>query len=577
MTATDPQHRATAGAARWLPLLLAVVYFAIMMPFGAQLILHYPDERHYAYGGARMVDTGNWLIPETPQGEIRLKKPILPYWFSAAGFEVLGISVAGFRLFWVIGAGVVLLLTYGLARALGAGPRTALLAELFLAANPIFLRETVASIPDMPLTLFMTLSALGFVRLMNASGPPPAWAGWAAWIGIALAVLSKGLLPAAFACFVIAFNAAFDRGRLTAVLAPAPLAVALALVLAWYLSAGLSHPQAFMDQFFGDQVAGKITRSLLAPLLAFPGYLLAGIASFLAWPLILVLGFARRLRPPAFGTWPAPVAMLALWCVVVMAIFAVGGFVAARYLLPILPVAAAFLAMAFAAVDGEDLAILSGLSRRLLIPATIVNLLLAVLAAAIVAQLVSVGAGILALLAAAAITLAIHAASRRRPRLAPHLLAATPLLTVAILYLPFAALVLPDIGAPLAARLAATGASPANTVFIGGVHEASATRLHAGRSDPFREVRTLADIGDACVVLTTIPAIAGRLRLQGYRVETVTGGWRAVEPRSFAEALLAWRLAAARADNAARAFFAICPNGLGATAATGVSAPPRAG
>jgi len=53
---------------------------------------------------------GDWLIPRTPQGEVRLKKPVVPYWFSAAGFVVLGHGVPGLRLFWVIGAGGILLL-----------------------------------------------------------------------------------------------------------------------------------------------------------------------------------------------------------------------------------------------------------------------------------------------------------------------------------------------------------------------------------------------------------------------------------------------------------------------------------
>ena len=116
-TGTRPARKASRSLLlRWAPIAIAAAYFAVMMPIGAHMILHYPDERHYAYGGARMVETGDWLIPRTPEGEVRLKKPIIPYWFSAAGFEVLGIGVPGFRLFWVIAASGILLLTYALAR-----------------------------------------------------------------------------------------------------------------------------------------------------------------------------------------------------------------------------------------------------------------------------------------------------------------------------------------------------------------------------------------------------------------------------------------------------------------------------
>ena len=60
------RHASRSVLLRWLPLVIAAVYFAVMMPIGAHMILHYPDERHYAYGGARMVETGDWLIPRTP-------------------------------------------------------------------------------------------------------------------------------------------------------------------------------------------------------------------------------------------------------------------------------------------------------------------------------------------------------------------------------------------------------------------------------------------------------------------------------------------------------------------------------
>jgi 4-amino-4-deoxy-L-arabinose transferase-like glycosyltransferase len=78
-----------------MPLVVAAAYFALMMPIGSHMILHYPDERHYAYGGARMVETGDWLIPRTPAGEVRLKKPVLTYWAERAGFELLGTSAPG--------------------------------------------------------------------------------------------------------------------------------------------------------------------------------------------------------------------------------------------------------------------------------------------------------------------------------------------------------------------------------------------------------------------------------------------------------------------------------------------------
>jgi 4-amino-4-deoxy-L-arabinose transferase-like glycosyltransferase len=46
----------------------------------------------------------------------------------------------------------------------------------------------------MPMVLGITMAMLGFVRLVSDDAPPPAWAAWAAWLGVAWAFLAKGML-----------------------------------------------------------------------------------------------------------------------------------------------------------------------------------------------------------------------------------------------------------------------------------------------------------------------------------------------------------------------------------------------
>ena len=50
---------------------------------------------------------------------------------------------------------------------------------------------------------------------------------------MALAVLTKGVLPVVLIATLIAYVAAFDRGKLGAILRPLPILVAVALVAAW--------------------------------------------------------------------------------------------------------------------------------------------------------------------------------------------------------------------------------------------------------------------------------------------------------------------------------------------------------
>ncbi|HET7714039.1 MAG TPA: phospholipid carrier-dependent glycosyltransferase [Bauldia sp.] len=540
--------------------MIAVTYFAVMMPIGAEMILHYPDERHYAYGGARMTETGNWLIPETPQGEVRLKKPILPYWFSAAGFEVLGIGVPGFRLFWVLAACGILLLTYATARALGASRQIAILAELMIAANPVFMRAATNSIPDVPLTLFVTAGALGFVKILAARDRPAAaaWA-WLGWIGMALAVLSKGLLPVVLVATLIAYAALWDRARLAALLRPLPLLASIALVSGWYVYAATNYPVEFATQFFGDQITGNATRGPMWVLAYFPAYLLAGVFSFLGWPL-MVLWLAAKTRPrlsPA--PWPSPVRLLSLWCAVVVAVFAFSDAVDPRYLLPALPAFAVLLALALSALDGEELPESSRISRWLLPVAAVVGLVLAVPEALILAQLGEMPAVIL-MAAGAAAWVVIAAWGRQAPRLAPYFLAATPVLAMALLALAMAPVVLPDRGEQFAHRLAASGVSASRAAFVDDIHTASETRLHAGAAVPFTEEARLDDAIAAgnCVIMTTRAGLARRLAERGYTVTEIRAGWREIDVPSLLRAIVTLRLAEARDAHGSMGYFAEC-------------------
>jgi 4-amino-4-deoxy-L-arabinose transferase-like glycosyltransferase len=548
---------------RWLPLVIAAAYFAVMMPIGAKMILHYPDERHYAYGGARMVETGDWLIPRTPEGEVRLKKPVIPYWFSAAGFEFLGIGVPGFRLFWVLAACGILLLTYAIARALGASPGVAILAELMIAANPVFMRAATNSIPDIPLTLFVTSAALGFVRVLAAKDAPAAsrWA-WLGWLGMALAVLTKGLLPVVLIATLIAYVAAFDRGKLGAILRPLPIFIAVGLVASWYAYVTTTYPEEFAAQFFGDQISGNATKGPFWVLAAFPGYLFAGIFSFLGWPLLLLWLAAKSGRRPWPAVWPSPVRLLALWCAVVVIVFAFSDAIDPRYLLPVLPMFSVLLALGLEAVDGGGLSQVSRICRWLLPPVAAAGLILAVPESLILLQIgAPLAIALMALGVGAWVLLAV--VGWRRPRLAPYLLGATPVLALALLGLAMAPVVLPDLGEPFAARLAASEVPPTRTAFVGDIHTASEVRLQAGAAAPFVEMAKPGDAiaADHCLILATQRGVADKLAGEGYTVTEVKGGWREIDAPALFGAIFSWRLDKAREKNGAVGYVAECGSG----------------
>ncbi len=555
-----PAARSRHALLRWLPWIFAAAYLAVMMPVGGQMILHYPDERHYAFGGASMVETGDWLIPRTPAGEVRLKKPVLPYWFSAAGFEVAGVGAPGFRLFWVLGACAILLMTFAITALLGAAPEVAFLAEIMLAANPVFLRAAINAIPDIPLALFTTLAARGFARVIGTRDREPAsgW-GWLSWTGIALAVLAKGLLPVVLIATLVAYVLAFDRSKARAVFRPLPVLFAVTLVASWYAYAAISHPSEFVAQFFGDQVTGNATKSAGFVFVAFAGFLAAGVFSFLGWPILLGWLAARSGRRIGPSAWPPQARLLALWCAVILIVFSFGDAVDPRYLLPAMPLFAALVAAGIGTLDGPGLSRTAAICRVALIPALAVGLILAAPEAAILLQMGRPFALALLVLGLAA-WVTLFAAGWLRPRIAPYLLAATPILALALAINAMAPVVLPDRGTVFAAAIARDNVPASRTAFIGDVHTASEIRLATGTTKAFVDYRHVDEAIAAghCLILTTRRSAAHHLTAQGFTVTPVRGGWRDMGVGRFLQAVANWRVPQERDKRGARGYLATC-------------------
>jgi 4-amino-4-deoxy-L-arabinose transferase-like glycosyltransferase len=534
--------------------LFIAVYFILQLPFAATLVVMHPDERHYAHSASRMIETGEWLIPRTPSGELRLRKPIIPYWVSAAGFKTVGMGVLGSRLFWVFCALGILALTYSLARTLGAGEGTSLFAMFLVGGNPLFLRASVNAIPDMPLTLFMLVSTLGFARIFRDENPPPS-AVWLAWIGAALAVLTKGILPLIFLAVVFTAAALFARGKLKHLLAPWPILVSIGLVAAWYLYAIWLYPAEFYAEFIGDQLTKKVARNPFEVPLAALIYVAIFIASFFFLPLLLgVLGRGRKLRD-----LPAEIKMLGLWVIAVPLAFSSGGFLSERYLMPAVPVLAALLALGFARLDPDSRA-LTRVTRILLGIVLVIETAFLLLYTGIVFQIAPLWEAVFVLVLAVAVFSVVLYAVWTGKRTA-YVLPASLVFVAALSFFPLRHLVMPHPGDLVAARLEAAAIDPQRAFMIGSTEFAAAVRLHAPRAQMFRETKTLDDVtpGAPCVVMTDRKRYTLELENRGFNVERVKGGWRFLNPVELVSAVWNGRLAEESAAHAATAVFATCP------------------
>ena len=278
-----------------------ILLFALAaLPFAATFALPYPDERHYTDGALQMLRDRDWLVPKTPKANStdwlpRFHKPPLAYWVTAASFRAFGVNPLAARLPFLLASCGTIFLTWRLARKLTGNKTTALLAAAILATHLQFIFAATRSIPDALLVFFVTMSAFGFLRLIVFE-EFAAGAFWLAYGGAAGAALSKGLLGAGIVIFAFAFVFVRERkfSALKKLVHLPSLALAVALVAAWFAYIFHRYGAAAWHMFFDDQVSGNIHGNLFAPVWRAPVFALLLAVNFLPWSLPAIEMWLRR-------------------------------------------------------------------------------------------------------------------------------------------------------------------------------------------------------------------------------------------------------------------------------------------
>ena len=153
-----------------------------------------PDEGRYAEIPREMAVSGNWVTPRL-NGLKYFEKPPLQYWATALAYDTLGQHNWTARLWPALTGLFGLLLIYAISRRL-YDARTALAATAILASTLWYFAIAHINTLDMGLTAWMTLTLAGFLfaERPGATRGERSAGMHAAWVGMALAVLSKGLI-----------------------------------------------------------------------------------------------------------------------------------------------------------------------------------------------------------------------------------------------------------------------------------------------------------------------------------------------------------------------------------------------
>lgn len=239
----------TPSQARVLWWLLVLAIAVRVATLGAYPLFD-PSESRYAEMARKMLETGNWLVPQYDYGTPFWGKPPLAFWLSALSMLVFGVNEFGARapsLLLMGGCGV---LVHYVAR-IHAGRDAALLCAVVFTTTVLVFVGAGAVVTDTSLTFGTTLSMAGF--WLAAEGPASsrrAW-GYAFFIGLAVGMLAKGPIAVVLTLFPIGLWVLWQRQwrslweRLPWIIG---FVLTAALVTPWYWAAERASP-GFLEYF----------------------------------------------------------------------------------------------------------------------------------------------------------------------------------------------------------------------------------------------------------------------------------------------------------------------------------------
>lgn len=470
--------------------LWVVLLFLLWTSAGAlQFVFFYPDEMHYTDAALQMVESHDYLTPYKADGTPRFLKPILTYWMVIPGYHLFGIKYFSSRIFFWLAGGFLAAFVYRMAFSIRKDRRVALLGALVTASNPLMMMSATRSIPDIILAFFLTLSAWGFIAILNNQKPENKYY-WMAYTGAALAFATKGLPAAAYAGFSFLFLwlNPWNRISLRNSIRILPAMVAIIIALGWFAAMYILHGSDYLHSFYEDQVGYRVTSAIF---LFFKNGFLALINFFLfllPWSFLVLVGWKRTKSHP-FALFPGK-AITGYIIGYVLFTFLLASFVFKfydRYLLPAVPLISILLAHLI--VDGPG-SVLSGAVK-------IFFLINVVLAGILIFLMITVGVSwqLIAGLLAVFLVVLIFVFQWHK-RLPEYFVLAN---LVMMLFLNgnilIGSLIFPEPGEQLARKIEASAGNAPDLLYVyDHIHIASKLRITTGNRMKVKDVESLENI-----------------------------------------------------------------------------------
>lgn len=317
--------------------------------FGLGVSFLDPDEGLYGAISREMVQWGDWITPHF-NGLPYLEKPPLLFWLTALTFLLFGPSEWAVRFWSALPALGSVLLTWRMGRWL-YGPQGGIFSALALATSVGYFLYVRKASTDLLFVFALTLVVFGFLRdAMRQAEVPGRYL--LSYLGVALAVLSKGLIGLVFPVLIVGSALLWPRRpALSELNLGRGLVLVLALALPWHLLAAWKNPGFLWFYFLDNQILRFLNlRAFIeddVPVGAL-GFLLVSFVWFFPWSVFLL---ARRGGVSSQAAPWRPLIMI--WVLVVIGFFALSGSKLEYYALPAFPALALMVGGAWA--DGRDL------------------------------------------------------------------------------------------------------------------------------------------------------------------------------------------------------------------------------
>lgn len=337
----------------WLMLLALVIIWFGNLEYRK---LVKPDEGRYAEIPREMVVSGDWTTPRLNELKY-FEKPPLQYWATATAYTVFGEHQWTSRL-WAALTGFAGVLLAWFAGTRLFGRQAGIYAALLLGSSMLYSMMAHINTLDMGVTFFITLGIFSLLIAQKEVHPVRRrnWM-WLAWAGLALAVLSKGLMGLILPGAALFLYSVFNRDIIIWKRMHwfTGLVVFLLIAAPWFVLVIKANPE-FFDRFFIYEHYTRFTSKVHGRYQ--PWYYFVPVLALGMLPWLLVM-FDALLRTWKNTTQQArefsPERFLLVWAVFIYFFFSISGSKLPSYLLPMFPALALLMGKQIAEMESRRL------------------------------------------------------------------------------------------------------------------------------------------------------------------------------------------------------------------------------